>query len=121
MDRSVERKMIVFNMHRGDDKVYELAVTNKVTGAVVDITGCTLTMTWKEALDEAAVLTKTNGAGITLTDPTNGKAEIAIDAADTSGFTEKRTFFFDVYILKTTGKGETLVKGKFIVDLDVTT
>jgi len=114
--------MIKINMDRGDDKIYELTVTDKQTGEPVIISGCILTMTWKEDVNQdSADLTKTNGAGIELTDPVNGLAEITIDAADTSGFTEKKEFFFDVFILKTTGKGETLVKGKFVVHLDVTT
>ncbi|KXH76246.1 MAG: hypothetical protein AM326_03030 [Candidatus Thorarchaeota archaeon SMTZ-45] len=114
--------MIVFDMHRGDDKLYELIVTDKNTGNAVDITGCMLTMTWKEnKKDSGYYLQKTNGSGITLTDPTNGKAEIAIDKTDTSGLDKYKEYFFDVYILKTTGKGETLLEGKFKVHEDVTT
>lgn len=104
-------------MYRGDDKIYELTVTDKQTGNPVDITGCTITMTLREDWDEAIFLQKTNGAGVTLTDPTNGIAEITIDAADTSGLdvSTQHEYVFDVYILKTTGKGETLLTGKFIV------
>ena len=104
-------------MYRGDDKLYEVTVTDKDTGSVVDITGCTLKMTWKEnKSDSSYFLQKT----ATLTDPTNGLAEFAIDAADTTSLTEKKSFFFDVEITKTTGKKETLIEGKFHVLMDVT-
>jgi len=108
--------MIVNEIYRGDDKIYELTVKDKQTGLVVDITGCTITMTWREHPDGSIFLQR----NFTLTDPTNGVAEIEILAADTQSLTEKKEFFFDVYILKPTGKGETLLKGKFIVELDVT-
>jgi len=88
--------MIVFPMHRGDDKIYELSVIDKQTGAAVDITGCTIKMTWKEKkTDETYFLQKT----FTITDAVNGKAEVTIDAADTSQLTEKKEFFFDVEMM----------------------
>jgi len=110
--------MNVFYMFRGDDKIYELTVVDKQTESPVDITGCTIKMTWKEKkTDETYFLQKT----FTLTDPANGKAEVTIDAADTSQLTERKEFFFDVEITKADGKKETLLEGKFIVLLDVTT
>lgn len=51
----------------------------------VNISGWSLTYTWKvRDTDAAAVLTKTVGSGITLTDPTNGVGTIALVPADTS-------------------------------------
>lgn len=109
--------MIVKRMHRGDDKVYELTVTDRKTGAIVNITGSTIKMTWKASKDDATnFLQKT----FTLTDPANGVAEVAIDAADTVSLTEKTEFYFDVQITKSSGKIETLLEGKFTVLVDVT-
>ena len=109
--------MIIFTMHRGDDKLYEITVTDKQTGNPVSINGCTLKMTWKaRKTDEEYFLQKT----ATPTDPGNGKAEFTIDSADTSALTTEMEYFFDVEIEKTTGKRETLLEGKFIVKLDIT-
>ena len=113
--------MIVLTMHRGDDKIYELTVTNKQTGNAVDITGCTITWTWKEEKEDASYfLQKSNGPG-EHSDPMNGKTEFTIDAADTASLTAKMTYFWDVEITKTTLKKETLCLGKIRVLLDVTT
>lgn len=110
--------MTVFKMFRGDDKIYELTVTDKQTGNPVNITDCTIKMTWKENIeDEAYFLQKTADP----TDPENGKAEFTIDAADTSSLKKRTEFYFDVQITKTTGKIETLLRGSFVVMMDVTT
>ena len=113
--------MTVFKMYRGDDKIYELTVTDKQTGNPVSIVGCTIKMTWKENIeDETYFLQKSNGPG-EHSDPTNGKTEFTIDAADTSALKERTEFYFDVQITKTTTKVETLLKGSFVVLMDVTT
>jgi hypothetical protein len=51
----------------------------------VDITGWSLTYTWKvRDSDAAAVLTKTTANAIALTDPTNGVGTITLVPADTA-------------------------------------
>ena len=109
--------MNVFTMHRGDDKLYELTVTDKQTGNPVDITGTTTVLTMRGSYTASIFLQKT----FTNTDPTNGKAEVAIDAADTSSLQNVQyTYVFDVQITKTSGKDETLLSGKFIILPEVT-
>ena len=109
--------MIVFNFHRGDDKVYEITVKDKVSEIPIDITGCTLKMTLRKTYSDAIFIQKT----FVLTDPTNGKAEVAIDAADTASLPNvKAEYLFDVEILKTTAKKETLLFGKFTILPEVT-
>jgi len=108
--------MISLKMYRGDDKNYELKVTDKQTGNAVDITGCIITWTWKEKITDTVPFLQKD---FTPTDPTNGVAEVEIIATDTNSLTAKSTFIWDIYILKTTGKGETLLKGKMTVYLDV--
>jgi len=109
--------MIIETMFRGDDAIYELAVTDKVTKAAVDITNCTILLTWKESLrDSSPVLQKT----FLIIDPSGGIAEVTIDSADTSSLTERKEYFFDIEITKQDLKKETLIKGKWIIELDVT-
>lgn len=107
--------MIVKKMFRGDDKYYELTVKDRITKLPVDITGCTIKMTWKK-VDGTQFLQK----DFTLTDPVNGLAEVKIEKTDTNSLTEKTVFDFDVQITKTTDDVETLIKGKFTVEMDVT-
>ena len=112
--------MNVFNMYRGDDKIYELEVTDKQTGNAVDITGTTIKLTLRETPTDSIFLQKSNGPG-EHSDPSNGKTEFAIDAADTSSLSnEKHTYVFDVEITKTDTKVETLLIGKFIIIPEVT-
>lgn len=110
--------MSVFKMFRGDDKIYELTVIDKQTGNPVDITDCIIKMTWKENIEDITYFLQKTA---TPTDPMNGKAEFTIDSADTSSLKERTEFYFDVQITKTTGKVETLIKGSFVVEMDVTT
>ena len=112
--------MQVFTMFRGDDRSYEITVLDKDTGTPVNITGCVLVMTWKEKItDTNYFLQKEFG----LTDPQQGKAIVDIDAADTSGLaTERKQFFFDVELTNiSTGRKQTLISGKIVVEPDVTT
>jgi hypothetical protein len=72
---------------RGDDETIAIAVTDQDTGAVVDLTGSTLRWMVKSLpgdADAAALLSKTNGAGITLTNASQGLATIAVAATDTA-------------------------------------
>lgn len=108
---------------RGDDKVWILTVTRKDTGAVVDITDCDLVFTVRDNPNGTLLFQKTSdpASGIVLTDPTNGVAEITVDYDDTDGLTnEKAEYVYDVEITKSTGKIETVCKGKLTILPDVT-
>ena len=108
--------MLVYQMHRGDDKKYELEVTDKRTGAAVNITGATIKLTLRETYTGGIFIQK----DFTVTDGPNGKAEVVIDAADTSGLdNEKHEYLFDVQIT-ISAKDETLCTGKFIILPDIT-
>lgn len=66
------------------------------TYPVVNITGWTLQCKMAKNLGDAALFTKTTGAGtIVITSGTGGTAEITIVAADTSGLTPG-DYFMDV-------------------------
>lgn len=110
--------MTTFEMSRGDDKRYRITVTDKITGLPVDITGCTLTMTWRKTFADTIFLQKT----FYEIDPMNGVAEVSIDAADTASLPagERTEFLFDVEMIDTSYLTETITKGKFIVTPDIT-
>jgi len=72
-------------------------VTLTVTmSPATNITGWALQFTVRKQYgDAAAVLTKTEGAGITITDATNGVFKVALASADTAGL-ELRACVFDI-------------------------
>lgn len=70
----------------GDEAVWLVTVTDSA-GVPVNITGCTMRFTAKLRpgdADAAAILSKTVGGGITLSDPTNGVATVTLTDTDTT-------------------------------------
>jgi hypothetical protein len=78
-----------FSMHSGDTRTLEITVKDE-DSAVVNIS--TATITWALSKQDsasvapkgAAIVTKTVGDGVTITDGPNGRVDVAISAADTS-------------------------------------
>lgn len=69
---------------RGDDVTLQFTVVN-AAGGIVNITGWTLEFKiWNERGEE--ILSKTTGSGITIVDGPNGRADVALSAANTSLF-----------------------------------
>jgi hypothetical protein len=75
--------MTDFTMFSGDSKVLQTSLTDD-TNAVVDITGAEITWQLSRKVTSPAILTKTVGSGITITNPANGQFEVAIDPVDTA-------------------------------------
>ena len=78
--------MADFTMKRGDTLPINHTVTDG--GAAVNLTGKSLRFMAKRSVadaDSAAVITKTIGSGITVTNPTGGLAQTLISPADTTG------------------------------------
>lgn len=67
---------------RGEDKVLEFTVYQSDGETLQDITGWALSF---DLCNSAFVsqINKTSGSGITITDPTNGVLQVAIDDVDT--------------------------------------
>ena len=90
MAETVERQL---RMRWGDSAVWLVTVTD-ADGLAVDITGATMNFTAKMRASDAdadKVFQKTVGAGIVLSNPTNGKATVTLAAADTSALAPGRT------------------------------
>lgn len=70
----------------GDEATWLVTVTDQA-GTPINITGATSRFTGKlraTDVDAAAIFSKTTGAGITLTDPTNGVASVTLSDTDTT-------------------------------------
>jgi len=109
------------NVFRGDSKTIEKTLSDE-DGAIVDLTGAELRFSVKLdrfLLDVDAVISKSSpSSGITITDATGGKFEVAIDAADTG--LETRDFEYDIQLKDSGGKVTTIFTGIFTIEQDVT-
>jgi len=104
-------------MYRGDTRRFTLTI--KRNGAAEDLTGLTgtgLSFTTKGA----AVISKTIGSGIVLTDAAAGIATLTLLPADTSALTNGATLSFDVQLITLGGDVETIATGILQVLKDVT-
>ncbi len=98
-----------FSMHRGDSRKITGTVVDE-NGAVIDLTGLTGTaLSWilanrdKNLTNPAprndALVTKTIGSGITITDATGGKVEVALDEADTTARKAPADYYQELQIV----------------------
>ena len=96
------------DFYTGEDKTLTVTIYQADGTTAQNITGWTLSYTWKKALsdpDAAAVLTKTTSSGIALTTPASGICTITIADTDTDALTA-RTY---VHELKRTDAGSETV------------
>lgn len=108
------------NVYRGDDKVFDINVTDS-EGEIVDITGYTVKFTVRaEANDDTYLIHKTtpSGSGISLIDPTNGVARLSLSSTDTDLTPGK--YVYDVEVTDTNGRVSTVVVDTFKIIRDVT-
>lgn len=72
-------------MYAGDYITLEFVATEE-SGAVLDLTGLTVKWGLGRTKEGPALLTKTAGSGLTVTDAAAGKFSVVLDAADTLKF-----------------------------------
>jgi hypothetical protein len=110
-------------MSRGDRLDLTLRVT--LSKSPYDLTGCSLWFTAKQSYvdaDAAAIIQKTVGSGITVTDAQKGIAAIVVLPADTEDLDgAKVNLYWDVQLETASGDVWTIVKGNLIINPDVTT
>ena len=110
-----------FEMWRGDTAIFDGVVT--VSGAVVNITGCSLKFTGKRSLqdtDAAAVFQLTTGMGIVITDGPAGEFTATMPSSATSALIAQTNCFCDVQMVDTLGNVSTMATGMLMIRIDVT-
>ena len=110
----------LLTMFRGDSAAWDFAAT--LNGAVVDLTGASVRFTAKNRPDDAdvdAVISKTVGAGITLTNASSGLLRVKLAPSDTSGFGGARTLVWDLQARDAAGDVHTLAGGTLRVQPDI--
>lgn len=111
-------------VRRGDTIEFEVTVTDRVTGAAVDLSTYSIWCTGKRALadtDANAVFQVTKAAGdITVGGSANNVIAVTIPPSATVDFTANVRLFYDVQVQSVAGKISTVAQGMMSVVLDVT-
>ncbi len=107
---------------RGDTNTYTGTVTDS-TGAVVNLTGCTLRFTAKlnrtDADNATGAIKKYTGSGITHVNAAAGTYRITLSPSDTSALTAATLYFWDLQLTDGSGAVFTCDKGTLTITLDV--
>ena len=73
-------------IHRGDSRNLVVTVRDE-PGNIIDLTGATIVWEIADSVAGPALLSKTNGAGVTITDAAGGVFTVALTPADTLSLT----------------------------------
>lgn len=118
--------MIDLEMVRGDKRDFSITVTQD--GGALNLDGRTLWFTAKRKYsdpDARAIFQKSSAdppGGITITSAAEGKAEMTVEAKDTSGLSvyERTVLVCDLQVVDTSGNPCTPAWGQFAVLPEVT-
>lgn len=109
-------------MYRGDSALWPMTAY-QADGQPLNISTGSLYFTVKSStrqLDAAAILQKTVGSGITVTDGANGGFTVELDSADTSSVYAPQVYQWDIQYVTTGNKVYTLLGGDILIKADVT-
>lgn len=116
--------MSLLSMKRGDRAEFAITLTDVDTGLPLDLTTMTLRFTAKRRAtdtDAAALIAKTEGAGITVDDdPATGLATLEIEPEDTEDLDDLRTLFWDIQVDNGAGDVRTPLSGLLAISADIT-
>lgn len=105
--------MSIFSVYAGDDVELDLTIL-KTDGTPYDLTGCQ-EVNYAIARDRksAALVTKTLGSRITITDAVNGKVQIVITSTDTEAL--DGTYYHEVQVVDASGLTSTCYADRLLV------
>ena len=106
---------------RGDDRTVEFTITNKTTGAAINLTSGSALFTVRETVTGSVTFQKTSGeiTEILITDATAGVLEVYIVPADTTGL-DAGNYHYDLQITLANNKIYTPVRGILELGQDIT-
>lgn len=102
---------------RGDDETLDILVTDQDTGDPVDLASAELTWMTKRRrndVDADALIVKTIGAGITVTNEPGGAAEVVITSADTDAIVPG-AYWWELQSVDATNRVATLAGGRIVI------
>jgi len=107
-----------FEWFSGDDYLIEFTVTDE-DGAAVDLTNASATWSMARRNTSSALLTKTLGSGINVTDAVNGVLQVSLDAADGASF--EGDYYHELEVTLSGGAKRTVAYGTVTVPIDLIT
>lgn len=106
----------IINQYTGTTKTINITVKD-ADGVAVDLTGGTIYLTLKNAIDDAVPVIQKN---VTVhTDPTAGVSQIVVDPADTAD-KDSVTYLFDIMFKDSAGAISSLIFGDWILHESIT-
>ena len=105
-----------FEMHSGDSKDIIVSVLDELD-QVVPITGATAVFILSNNPYSAAIITKSSGSGIVITDGPGGILTVTLDATDTEGLAG--SFYYEIELTDALLKVSTIVLGQINIRADV--
>jgi len=110
-----------FSMHSGDNRSLSVTITDQ-SQAVLDVSGAAITWALSRAVTDkvepkgVAIVSKTVGSGITITDGSNGLVEVTIAEADTASLAG--TYYHEMQMVLS-GNTSTIMYGTVIIKKDL--
>lgn len=101
-----------FVMWAGDNKLIDVTVVDG-DGVAVDITGATIKWVLAKTAGDSALVTKTTGDGITITDAAAGKFRVTLVPADTESLAG--VYYHEAEVTDASSQVSTVLIGKVIV------
>lgn len=103
---------------RGDTPIIPVGITNRVTGAVEDITGYTFTLTVDPSPSPSTAATNLFSVVGVVTDAANGRVEF--QPTETNTDLSPSVYFYDVQMVTTAPSKRSVLAGRFEVKQDIT-
>lgn len=104
-------------MYRGDSYPITLTLTDANTKAAIDLTGCSLVMTWDTLQDPPDGSTKVAEiAGVLDADPATGKVTFTPTVTDTATV---GVYYYDVQLTDADSNIRTVVKSTVTIKMDI--
>lgn len=104
--------------YRGDDLKLVVSFAQE-DGTVYDLTGATLFLTIKKSISDTDAEAIYRDTITSFDDPTSGSQDIVIPNTTTDNFVIT-SYVYDIQLKESDGSIKTVIKGKILVDLDVT-
>lgn len=108
---------------RGDSRTLSITVLDS-DGSAADLTGASIWWTAKRDINDAdadAIISKTVGSGITVTNAAGGLATVTIAPDDwTDAEDSDKHYVWDLQVKSDTGTVTTVASGRIIITPDVT-
>lgn len=109
-------------MYRGDTAAWDFTVTEP-DGTAVDLTGASgIRFTAKDRASDAdadAVITRTVGDGVTVTNAAGGIVRVQLEAADTSALSAPLSLVYDLQLADASGGIYTVAAGRLEIKPDI--